>query len=316
MARTLLRWRILGEDLVGTCHVPASGLRSGGSAVLLLNSGPAPRSGNSDLSARIGDRLALRGCAVFRFDLRGLGDSSGSTPADLDSFWSAVVAGTHDEATVELLERIQRELGVARLFVGGLCAAALLGVRALARASTTPAGLLLLEPDFRLAPRGTPEGAGAGARSTRCSGTADGAPRRWTDLRTDVEGRVARVNGRLRALLGSVGRRLRSAWPADANAPLIRDWQAGLARGVDSLVVVAAGQQNERFVARILATLPATARARVTCVPIPGTNHLFTSGGGSEPVVDAIEPWVIERLGVAPACAPERSPERASGSRV
>lgn len=58
---------------------------AGAVGVLILNAGPAPRAGNSDLSVRIGDRLAARGNSVLRFDPPGLGDSRGSVPAEMNA---------------------------------------------------------------------------------------------------------------------------------------------------------------------------------------------------------------------------------------
>lgn len=274
MVRTVLTWRLLGEDLVGTRHFPTPG-RSGGLSgapsvgILLLNSGSTMRSGNSDLSARIGDRLAQRGFPVFRFDLSGLGDSSGPTPADLDAFWSEVVNGRNDEATIALIQRIQLEFGVARVVVGGLCSAVLPAVRALRRGGAAPAGLLLLEPNFRMAARSAP----------------------------DEASRIARAARSLRAFLEGVRRRVGSTLPKDANEALIVRWQESLALGIPSLVVVAADGEIDRYVTRILATMPDRARRVVTCVRVPETNHLFTSGAGREAVLDALERWMMESFG-------------------
>ncbi len=80
-----------GQTLVGTVHEPSGDAAPPGNriALLLLNAGPAPRAGNSDLSAHLCDRLAERGMVCFRFDLVGLGDSSGDSWSDIDTFWEA-----------------------------------------------------------------------------------------------------------------------------------------------------------------------------------------------------------------------------------
>jgi pimeloyl-ACP methyl ester carboxylesterase len=274
VVRTILTWRILDENLVGTLHVAAPG-RAGGLSgapsvgILLLNPGSAPRSGNSDLSVRIGDRLALRGFPVFRFDLPGLGDSSGAMPADVDAYWGEVVSGRNDAATIALIERIRLEFGVARVIVGGLCAAALPSVRALSRGRAGPAGLILLEPSFRLTDRSKPAG-----------------PRIGTFARA-----ARSVRARLQPVLR---RRVGAPLPRDANVPLVRRWQEGFGQGVRSLVVVATGPGTDRYMTRILASMPARDPGVVSCVRVPETNHLFTSGAGREGVLAAVESWVME----------------------
>lgn len=258
MVRTSLTWRILGENLVGTCHVPTDARSVG---VLLVNAGSAPRSGNSDLSVRIGDRLALRGFPVFRFDLIGLGDSTGPTPVDVDSYRNEVLNGRNDDATVALIERIQREFGVEQVVVGGLCAAALPSVRAL-RGRAPPAGFILLEPNFRV----------------------------------PVQEESSGVKSRLGAMLRSVSRRIGHGLPPNVNEPLVTDWLESFARGVRSLVVVSADEGTERLVARVLELVPDRAPDAVTCVRVPGTNHLFTRGTGRDGVLSALDSWMVENF--------------------
>ncbi len=303
MVRTLLTWRIQGEDLVGTRHIPTPGRAAGLSGtpavgILLLNSGAAMRSGNSDLSVRIGDRLALRGFPVFRFDLAGLGDSSGTVPVDLDSYWSEVVAGRNDDATAALIARIQLEFGVARVLVGGLCAAVLPSVRALQNAGARPAGLILLEPNFRSLAAGEPGAMRRLAQGGSYTMGPTGLQRGLSALGLGRASPLARATRPLRVFLdGVVGRRIPTRLPRDANLPLLTLWQAGFAHGVRSLVVVAAGQGTDRYMTRILAALPARAPGLVAFVRVPGTNHLFTSGAGGDAVLSALERWVMESFG-------------------
>ena len=300
MVRTILTWRILDEDLVGTFHVPTPG-RAGGLSgapsvgILLLNPGAAPRSGNSDLSVRIGDRLALRGFPVFRFDLPGLGDSSGLIPADVNAYWDEVVNGRNDEATMALIERIRLEFGVARIIVGGLCAAALPSVRALSRASAAPAGLILLEPSFRLAGQGKPERARLATGIAPFGRSAAELVRTFFSLGLSRESWIARTARPLRARLqGALRWPVGPPLPRDANVPLVTRWQESFGRGVRSLVVVAAGPGTDRYMKRILASMPARAPGVVSCVRVPGTNHLFTSGVGRDAVLAALERWMME----------------------
>lgn len=306
MVRTILTWRMLGERLVGTCHVPTPGRAAGLSGapsvgILLLNPGSAPRSGNSDLSACLGDRLALRGFPVFRFDLPGLGDSSGSTPLDLDAYWSAVVDGRNDEATVALVERIRNEFGVERVVVGGLCAATLPAVRAIGRAGTAAAGLILLEPSLNLTLRKIPVGMQGFASAASPGPAAAGLGGALSVVGLVRGGWFARATSPLRTLLHSAaGRTTGRALPRDANLPLIALWRASLDKGVHSLVVVAAGHGTDRYVDRVLRSMPVRAQELVTCVRIPDTNHLFTSGAGRAGVLAAVDPWMTRNFGGLP----------------
>jgi len=302
VVRTILTWRILGENLVGTCHVPTPG-RAGGLSgapsvgILLLNAGSAPRSGNSDLSVHIGDRLALRGFPVFRFDLSGLGDSSGPIPTDVDAYWSEVQSGRNDETTVALIERIRIEFGVARVVVGGLCAAALPTLRAVRRAGPAMAGLILLEPSFRLDLRDAPGRGQAAAGIGPFARIAARLRRTSSALGLRGESRIARMTRPLRALLGGLERRFEPLLPRDANVLLIARWQESFVREVRSLVMVAAGERTDRYVTRILETMPARAPGVVSCVRVPGTNHLFTSGAARDVVLAALERWVMDGFG-------------------
>jgi len=300
VARTILTWRILDEDLIGTFHVPTPG-RTGGLSgaplvgILLLNPGSAPRSGNSDLSVRIGDRLALRGFPVFRFDLPGLGDSSGPIPADVDAYWAEVVNGRNDEVTKALIKRIRLEFGVARVIVGGLCAAAVPIVRALSSASAGPAGIILLEPSFRLVAQDKPDAPRPVKRIGPLGRGAAALGRTWSALVLSREIWIRRVVGSLRARLhGLLNGQSEPPLPRDANVPLIMRWQESFGRGVRSLVVVATGPGTDRYMTRILASMPARAPGAVSYVRVPGTNHLFTSGAGRDAVLAALERWVIE----------------------
>jgi len=297
VSRSVLTWRILGEDLVGTCHAPAPTAPGAPApavpvAVLLLNAGSAPRSGNSDFGVALAERLARRGFPVYRFDFAGLGDSSGPTPRDLDSYWNEVVHGRNDEATQALIARLGLECGFTRVVVGGLCAAALPSVRALEHAACAPVGLLLLEPNFRLT-----------------AGNATGAPRaaeqgRQARLLQRAWGGLAPLRRRVRpAFLGRLRARFGPRWPADANRALVTTWLASLARGVPSLLVVAADGGTEHYLTRLLRARPAADAPALTRVRVPETNHLFSAGSGRAAVLAACERWMTTRFGATPTVA-------------
>ncbi len=240
---------------------------------------------------------------MFRFDLVGLGDSSGPTSADLETYWDEVLLGRNDETTVALIERIQLEFGVAQVVVGGLCAATLPSVRALARGRSAPAGLILLEPRFRVASFYEPKRVPLALNIGPSARIGRQLTRGMLALGLGAGSRFARATHSVRALLGGLQRRSTHALPSDANLPLIACWSEALARGVPSLVVVAAGHDTDRYVTRVLDSMTPRSAGGVTCVRLPGTNHLFTRGSGRDDVVAALEQWVIKRFdgSLAPA---------------
>jgi alpha-beta hydrolase superfamily lysophospholipase len=301
VTRSALRWHIQGEDLVGTLHAPPAEwrgemARSHELGVLLLNAGPAPRAGNSDLSVHIADRVAQHGVPVFRFDFAGLGDSTGATPLDKDVYWRDVLAGRNDEATFVLVRRIKREFRIARLVIGGLCAAAVPALRTADRDTRDVAGVILLEPAVHLTmPRvfvTSDSKVVVEAMSERTRLQRALSAREWLLFLTG-ENRFARALRPMRTYLldrlkASVGHTL----PTDANVALVRRWQGSLLRGVPTLTVVAQGQRADGDLPRILQSLQH--RELVSVVRIPETNHILTGGSARDTVVGEVERWLTE----------------------
>lgn len=165
------------EVLVGTMHAPGPAACAGERVgVLLLNAGAAPRAGNSDLAVHIGERVADLGWPCFRFDLPGLGDSTGRSWPDIASFWGAMQQGGHDAAVAALIRAVCEEHGLDGLVVGGLCAGAIASIRSAALDDGRVRGLLLLEPNFRASANTHPASAAAeGAEAASASpGDPDG----------------------------------------------------------------------------------------------------------------------------------------------
>lgn len=307
MPREILTWRILGNNLVGTLHVPDPAPVEGGPlarsvGVLLLNAGPAPRAGNSDLSVHIGDHLAARGVPVFRFDLPGLGDSSGQVPEDINSFWLDVLRGRNDESTLMLVREIRRRFNLSAVILGGLCAAAVPTLRVADFDDSGVAGVILLEPQFRMTePAPTRAAPGRRPRPKRRAKLSRAlSSREWLYALTG-EGRLASAAQPLRPLLLRALRRTTGhTLPKDANVPLVMRWRGCLARGEPSLVVVALGPINDRYVTRIVESLPATGRALNTFLRVPESNHILTTGPARDVVLRAIEQWMRQHFPVAP----------------
>jgi pimeloyl-ACP methyl ester carboxylesterase len=300
MKRSILKWRILDDELVGTYHIPEP--RSEGLTahrrlgVLLLNSGTAPRSGNSDLSAQIGSRLSSNGIPVFRFDLPGLGDSTGSIPPQFNTYWHEVLQGRNDAATLGLIKKIKHDFGLNNLIVGGLCGATAPTLRVADAHPGLIASVILMEPEFYL---GVDNAADYGV-----SGESSNWPSRlktkslrlfsiryWLTFLTGSN-HIATALLPLRPLLIRaqlllVGHTLHMRM----NVPLFMNWKNIHARGAKSLVIVAKGLGTDRDVSYALASLPPKTLGQVTLVKITGTNHIFSRGEARDIVLNAIEMW-------------------------
>ena len=301
MSREILTWRIFDDDLVGTYHIPAtvplSGLTSANRVgVLLLNSGPAPRAGNSDLSVYISNRLASRGIHVFRFDLPGLGDSSGLTPPKYETYNQEVLRGRNDAATFALVGKLKQQFGISSVIVGGLCAATVPALRVADSHADAIAGVILMEPIFRL-----------GENSNLDSQQADGVVvpsnrakmklcqvfsiQKWLIFLTGSN-RIAKV---LRPLLVRIQHRIVGhTLPMDTNVPLFMHWRGSLTQGTHSLVVVAEGLDNDRYVTHAMESLQANISGMITLIRIPQTNHILTSGQARDIVLNEVERWMLD----------------------
>jgi pimeloyl-ACP methyl ester carboxylesterase len=296
MRRSILTWRILDDDLVGTCHMPAESRIDGRIGILLLNSGPAPRSGNSDLPVHIGDRLASRGIPVFRFDLPGLGDSSGSTPAEFNTYWQEVLQGRNDEATLALVVKLKQEFGLSGVIVGGLCAAAVTTLQVAGSHAGTIAGVILMEPALRFGEEIIPNFSQSNmATALHVSGKTKlrqlFSVREWLRYLTG-NCRIATMLRPLRPHLVRIQLLLFGhTLHGDMNVPLFMHWRRIHAQGTPSFVAVAEGQDMDRCVTHALDSLPTTGPGKVTLIRIPQTNHILTSGQARDIVLDAVEHW-------------------------
>jgi pimeloyl-ACP methyl ester carboxylesterase len=306
MRRRILTWRILEDDLVGTYHVPAES-KTGESGcdrrigVLITNSGPAPRSGNSDLPVHIGDRLASRGIHVFRFDLPGLGDSTGSTPAEFHAYWREVLGGRNDDTTLALLLKLKQQFELTDIIVGGLCAAAVPTLRASDNCPGKIAGVILMEPAVRYGPENIPDLSKSetayvlpliGATKLRRALSV----REWLRFLTGING-VERKLRPLRSFLIRIQLLLYGhTLHGDMNVPLYLKWRSIHAKGTHSFVAVSQGQDMDRCMGLIMDSLPAKGPGTINLVRIPHTNHILTSGLARDIAVDAVEQWVASRF--------------------
>lgn len=290
------------EELVGTLHLDPDAPR-GRVGVLLLNAGPAPRAGNSDLSVHLADRLAGLGVPCVRLDLVGLGDSTGVSPPTIDLYWREVLTGRNDAAIVTAVHALRQRLGVESLVVGGLCAGAVSAIQAASVEPEGVSGLLLLEPNFRTVPETGPNAGdedvrGAPLQAPKSPFARIASAREWLYWLTG-ESRWARVFHPIRPGLERVlERRVGHTLPADANVAVVMRWRHLCERGLPSLVVMADQHLSAKYCRRIVGSLPKSSVRGIRTEFLPGTNHILTGGQARRLVGEAVQAWMQAQFGV------------------
>ena len=122
-----------GEELVGQLHVPG---RVSAPGVLIVVGGPQYRVGSHRQFVHLARHLCEQGVPVFRFDYRGMGDSSG----ELHGFTSV-----HQDIKCAV-DAFQRECDVvSEIVIWGLCDAATAAI-AYAHSDPRVKGLILANP--------------------------------------------------------------------------------------------------------------------------------------------------------------------------
>jgi pimeloyl-ACP methyl ester carboxylesterase len=102
-------------NLVGTLTLPRT--HSGDTAYLLPNAGVIHRIGPHRFNVKLARRLAALGIPALRFDLAGVGDST--MPRSSPPYPERMIA-----AMREAMEVVEREAGVRRFCVVGICSGA------------------------------------------------------------------------------------------------------------------------------------------------------------------------------------------------
>ena len=135
------------HNLVGTLTLPPAAPRSIDGAepapapryaVLLTNVGLMPRSGPYRLNVELARRFAALGAPCLRFDLSGLGDSArGSAALTSAEQWVQDTRAAMDE--------VERQLGVSRFLMIGVCSGADLAHQ-VAPQDERLAGIVLFDP--------------------------------------------------------------------------------------------------------------------------------------------------------------------------
>lgn len=119
-----------GLRLFGMLHLPPADARQD-VGVLLLSPGVKMRVGPECLYRRMTETFVRMGFPVFRFDFYGLGDSEGDLKETLlADVYNHIEVGRFVDDTLDALEWMQREAGISRVVVSGLCGGAITGLLA------------------------------------------------------------------------------------------------------------------------------------------------------------------------------------------
>ena len=313
------RWR--DEVVVATFHQPLDVAVRSRVALVLVNAGPAPRAGNSDLSRQIAEHVAREGFSVFRLDFPGVGDSTGESFKRIEDFRLAAQESSLDDVLAEVVEQICARHEVDRVVIGGLCAGAVVSLRAARRMGRRCAGVVLLEPDF------------LDARVT--TQTTWRNPRAFTErvlrglARRRGSASVARTAQRIYEWLErgrmpeAIARDVVDAWInlTDSRVPTFLAVVEGM--HCDTLCARIAGAAEMEIGRMMIGELESEDSSNfslVTCFALRNTNHLFTAGEAPEALPLAIGAW-IQRFSTRASDAsrhafsalPARSQPRARG---
>lgn len=119
-----------GLKLFGMCHQPdANKKRNIG--IILLSPGVKTRVAPHRLYNKMSAQLVEMGYEVFRFDFYGLGDSEGEIEEELVAdLYGSVAVGRYVNDTIDAINWMEKEQGLSRILLGGLCGGAITGMLA------------------------------------------------------------------------------------------------------------------------------------------------------------------------------------------
>ncbi len=295
--RAVFTVEVGAHKLVGTSHRVRSNIGAQARrGLLLLNAGPAPRAGNSDLSVRMCDEVAQLGLPCFRVDFAGLGDASGDSWRMITQYARAAHEGANDTQLEAVIDHLCAQHNLDALYVGGLCAGATCAIRAAEFRSARLAGLLLIEPALRRASQ-----ADAVVSVDATNATSRNARSVLERLR-DPDRVMARVATWIerRHPLAPLARPLRS-WltqrserqlPADVARPIVHALNTALTRDIPTLAVVGESGDMDLYLGRIAQALKFARTPMYQVARLPGANHLLTSNGAIETGVMTALEWI------------------------
>ncbi len=136
-----------GQWLSGVLHLPDGGVAPGAPGVVWYAAGQKIRQGAWRMNVVIARRLAALGVPTLRFDFSGIGDSEGDHRhgAAVMDFYGFIQTGGYYEDALAGARFLQREAGVRRLVLAGLCGGAITGLFAAPLLGSDVVGQVLID---------------------------------------------------------------------------------------------------------------------------------------------------------------------------
>ena len=265
-------------NMIGIVTPPAGGAppRAG---FVFLNAGVVHHVGPNRMYVNAARRLAERGFLSVRFDLSGLGDSS--SRRDAMTFEQGAALDTSD-----VLTAVQREYGVNRFVLAGLCSGAVAAFRG-ALADDRVAGAVLLNPQGFVAASEWTTYVATRAEARRIWQNKLLSSRSWKQALTGKSD-YRRIFGVLRNRLGSAGRR--DAAVQSIADGLAADFRRLADRGVRFLLACSEGDFGMDYLTEILG--PRFARLdRLDTLDLPAGDHSLTLVESQRRFFEGMERW-------------------------
>lgn len=141
-----------GHTMYGVATSPASGARH--KVILFCQAGLQSKSGVGDYFRWLGDRLALQGFHVVRFDPAGTGDSAGQVAQEmlLNNFFLKIQSGVFTEDTLDWVAWCKRTFPNTEIFLWGQCGGCISALMASAEEPRGIGGLILLATPVLFSP--------------------------------------------------------------------------------------------------------------------------------------------------------------------
>lgn len=264
--------------LAGIVTLPPAGVTPH-AGFAFLNAGVVHRVGPNRMYVTAARRLAAQGFLCVRFDLSGLGDSN--SRRDATPVHEAVVL-----ETTEVLSALEREYGVRRFVLAGLCSGAVVAFRA-ALADPRVIGAVLLNPQGFVQSAEWTNYVAARAHARRLWRDKLLSPRSWRHALTGKSD-YRRIAGLLRQRIGSGARR--DGEVSRIADGLAADFQRLAARGVRFLLACSEGDFGMDYLTEILG--PRFARLeRLDTLTLPTGDHSLTLAESQRQFFEGVERW-------------------------
>ena len=119
-----------GYKLFGILHEPDRSIRKL-TAIILLSPGIKMRVAPHGMYKKMADCFVQMGFPVLRFDFYGLGDAEGDIDLkQLSNVYNSIQLGRYVDDVTSSMDWMEKEHGISRFIVGGLCGGAITGMLA------------------------------------------------------------------------------------------------------------------------------------------------------------------------------------------